>query len=209
MFEIVARFIAQGGALGVCMLMLVENVFPPLPSELIMPLAGFDVAKGGLTWWGAVLAGTAGSVAGALAWYGLGRWLGLARLERWSTRHGRWLTLTPGEVRRADAWFRRRGSWAVGVGRCLPGVRGVICIPAGIAGMPLGSFLVACTLGSLAWCVLLVEAGRLLRAHYDRVQAWLDPVGSGFLLFCVAAYLYRVATFRPDPVERERTDADS
>ena len=209
MFALVARLIEHGGAGGVFLLMLAENVFPPLPSELIMPLAGFVSTGAGLTWWGAVLAGTAGSVLGSLLWYGLGRWLGLARLERWTARHGRWLTLTPQEVRRADGWFRRWGPWAVGVGRCLPGVRGVVCIPAGIAAMPLGAFLLPCTLGSLAWCVLLVEAGRLLRAHYARVQGWLDPVGAGFLLLCAAAYLYRVAVFRPAAAAGGGVDADA
>ncbi len=198
MFEFVAHLVEHGGAPGVFLLMIVENVFPLLPSELIMPLAGFVSTARGMTWWAAVLAGTAGSVLGSLVWYGLGRWLGLERLLRWSARHGRWLTLTPAELRRAHGWFQRWGWWAVAVGRCLPGVRGVICIPAGLAAMPFGAFLVSGTLGALAWCALLVEAGRLLRSEYDRVQAWLDPVGVGFLIVCLSTYLFRVATFRAD-----------
>lgn len=198
MFELVAHLVERGGAPGVFLLMLVENVVPPIPSELIMPLAGFVSTRSGLSWWAAVLAGTAGSVLGSLVWYGLGRWLGLERLARWSARHGRWLALTPAEVRRADGWFRRWGPWAVMIGRCLPGVRGVICIPAGLADMPLGAFLASCTAGSLAWCALLVAAGRLLRAHYDRVQVWLGPASAGFLILCGAAYLYKVTTFRAE-----------
>ena len=196
MFDVISSWIAKAGPLGVFLLMFVENLFPPIPSEVIMPLAGYQAAAGAMSFGGVVAAGTLGSVLGALAWYGVGRYVGLDRLATWAERHGRWLTLRPDEVRRADEWFRRYGVVAVCVGRSLPGVRGVICIPAGIAGMPIVPFLVSCSLGSLAWCTLLTVAGYVLRANFRLVEHWLNPVTTAFLLICIATYLYRVATFR-------------
>lgn len=196
MFALIARVIGQSGAVGVFLLMLVENVLPVIPSELIMPMAGFETGAGRLSFAGVVLAGTVGSVLGASAWYALGRRLGLERLVSLACRHGRWLTVTPSQLRRADAWFRRWGVLAVAVGRTSPGVRGVICIPAGVAGMKVLPFLAACTVGSFAWCVILVEAGRLLRSRYVEVEGWRNPVADGVLLLCLAAYVYRVVTFR-------------
>jgi membrane protein DedA with SNARE-associated domain len=196
MLAFVGRLIGQGGASGVFLLMLIENLVPVIPSELIMPMAGFEAAAGRLGFAAAVAAGTLGSVLGALAWYALGRRLGLERLERLAVRHGRWLAMSPRELRRADGWFRRWGPLAVAVGRALPGVRGVICIPAGVARMRLAPFLLACTAGSFAWCVLLAQAGRLLRSRYAEVQAWLGPATDVFLLLCLGAYLVRVATYR-------------
>ena len=197
MFAFIAGLIGRNGVSGVFLLMLVENVLPVIPSELIMPMAGFETGTG-LSFAGVVLAGTIGSVLGASAWYALGRWLGLARLEALARRHGRWLTVTPTELWRADGWFRRWGALAVAAGRMLPGVRGVICIPAGLARMRVLPFLAACTIGSFAWCVLLAETGRLLRSRYVQVEGWLNPVADGLLLICTLAYAYRLVTFRGD-----------
>ncbi|MBE7217568.1 MAG: DedA family protein [Caulobacteraceae bacterium] len=197
MFDLFTRWIAQGGWAAVFLLMLVENVVPVIPSELILPAAGFVTTQGRLGAAPAALAATAGSVLGALVWFELGRRLGPERLERWTARSGRWLGATPAEVRHGMYWFRRWGAWAVGVGRCLPGVRGIICLPAGVARMGAAPFLASCTAGSLAWCALLIEAGRLLQAHASRVHAWLNPATAAFALVCVAAYVWRVATFKP------------
>ncbi len=116
-----------------------------------MPLAGFVAARGQLTLFGIVLAGTIGSLAGALFGYGVGRLIGPERLKSFSGRHGRWLTLSPAEIDRASAWFARRGWAAVLVGRLVPGVRTLISVPAGVAGMPLMPFLLSTTLGTFLW----------------------------------------------------------
>lgn len=97
--------IEQGGYAGVALLMFLENLFPPIPSELIMPLAGFAAANEEMHIAGVIAAGTAGTLTGALFWYGVARRLGDARLKRWAARHGRWLTLSPDEIDRADRWF--------------------------------------------------------------------------------------------------------
>lgn len=199
----ITRLIVQGGAGGVFLLMLLENVVPPIPSELIMPLAGFVSAQGRMSGPGAILAGTAGSVLGAWLWYELGRRLGRERLGRWVEAHGRWLAITPQEYRRADGWFRRWGLWALLIGRCLPGVRGVICIPAGVTGMSRPAFALFCTAGSLLWCVLLVEAGRFLGTRYRQVEVWLSPIAGVFLLLCLTAYAVRVLRF-----SKRRTDME-
>ena len=95
MLDWTVQFLDRAGYLGVALLMLAENVFPPIPSELVMPMAGFAAARGDLGFVGVVLAGAAGSLAGAFFWYGVGRWVGCARLKRWAAQHGRWLTLAP------------------------------------------------------------------------------------------------------------------
>jgi membrane protein YqaA with SNARE-associated domain len=131
MFDWITGLVERTGYVGIALLMLAENVFPPIPSELIMPLAGFAAAQGELGMAGVVAAGTAGALAGALLWYGLGRWVGLERLKRWAAEHGRWLTVSPDDLDRAAAWFGRHGGAAVLVGRLVPAVRTLISVPAG------------------------------------------------------------------------------
>jgi membrane protein DedA with SNARE-associated domain len=133
MFEWIVSVIDAIGALGVGLMMFLENVFPPIPSELIMPLAGFQAARGEMSLIAVFLAGTAGSVAGAVLWYWIGMKYGAERLRRLAARHGRWLTLSPADVDNAIGWFDRHGAAAVGFGRLLPGIRTLISVPAGIA----------------------------------------------------------------------------
>lgn len=175
--------------------MLIDNVFPPIPSEVIMPLAGFAAARGQLNLIGVFLAGTAGSLSGALVWYGVERWVGRERLKRFAARHGRWLTLSPAEIDRAGGWFARRGGITVLVGRVIPGVRSLISVPAGVAGMPLTSFLVYSAVGTIVWTGLLAAAGYGLGENYSAVGRFIEPIGNGVLVLGLALYLYRVATF--------------
>lgn len=157
MFDWITGLMERSGYLGVLPLMLAENVFPPIPSELIMPLAGFAAAGGKLTILFVVLAGTAGSLLGALAWYYVGRCLGADRLKRFTARHGRWLTLSPHEIDRAHAWFDRHGAKAVSLGRLIPAVRTLISVPAGVTRMPLARFLGRTVLGTALWTLLLAR----------------------------------------------------
>ena len=197
MFSFIAGIIQKTGVLGVGLLMLLENVIPVIPSELIMPMAGFEAARGAFNPVWAVLAGTLGSLLGGAVWYGLGRRLGLERMKRWASRGGRWLTLSPDEVARGHAWFQRWGAPAVCIGRALPGVRGFICIPAGVARMRFRQFLIWSSLGALIWSTLLVLAGYALKARYGQVERWLNPVTDGFLIICLGAYLVRVVRYKP------------
>jgi membrane protein DedA with SNARE-associated domain len=197
MFDWVTGLVEQTGYLGIAFLMLAENVFPPIPSELIMPLAGFTAARGELNVVGVLLAGAVGSLAGALVWYYVGLWLGEERLKRWAARHGRWLTVTPGEVDQATAWFRRHGYLAVLFGRLVPAVRTLISVPAGIARMGLPIFLLYSGIGTVVWTTFLLAGGYLLEGRYHQVQEWLNPVSNAVIIVLVAWYLYRVVTFRP------------
>src|SRR3546814_14540988 len=123
------------------------------------------------------------------------RWIGIERLKRFASRHGRWLTLTPGEVDHVDRWFDRYGRWAVLFGRMVPGVRTLISVPAGVSGMPLGPFLVSTLTGSAIWTVLLVLAAYELGQSYCQVASVIEPVSHAVLALAVLLYPCRVATF--------------
>ena len=196
MFDWIANLVEKTGYLGIAFLMFAENVFPPIPSELIMPLAGFTAAQGELNLALVLLAGTIGSVAGTLLWYFVGRWVTLERLKRFAAKHGRWLTLSPEELDRAQNFFSRHCGKAVFVGRLVPAIRTLISVPAGIVGMALSKFLLYSTLGSLLWNSILAGAGYILESQYREVSQWLNPATNVILGLAVAVYLYRVATFR-------------
>lgn len=198
--------VSVGGLLAVAALMFAENLFPPIPSELIMPLAGFLASQGHLDLGGAVLAGSAGALAGTSFWYVIGRAFGERRLKRWANVYGRWLAITPQDVDKANAFFRRHGPAAMFFGRLAPGVRTVISIPAGLAMMPLPVFLFFSAAGATLWTFLLTYAGYRLGDHYERVSVWIDPVSKVVLVALVLAYLYRVVTFRPQPQPVESAD---
>ena len=198
MFDFIARTIGSAGYPGIALLMLLENILPPLPSELIMPMAGFVAAGGELTLAGVILAGTLGSVAGALPWYYLGKWLGRERLRAWAGKHGRWLTLTPAQVDRVDAWFARHCGKAVFFGRLAPGIRTLISLPAGLFKMSLQRFLLFTALGSSLWSTALAVAGHSLRDGYEQVVHVLNPATNVIVGAIVLVYLYRVIRWRPD-----------
>lgn len=197
MFDWISGFLQQSGYLGIVLLMFLENVFPPIPSELIMPLAGFTAGQGELNIVLVILSGSAGSLAGALLWYYVGLWIGIDRLKYWAGRHGRWLTLSPAEVDHAWHWFERHGGKAVLIGRLVPTVRTLISVPAGIARMPLVPFLIYSGIGTVAWTSFLALAGYLLQSQFGRVSEYLNPVSNVVVAVIVAVYLYRVVTFRP------------
>lgn len=199
MFDWVVGIVEQAGYPGIAFLMFLENVFPPIPSEVIMPLAGFVAAEGRLNVWLVILSGSIGSAAGALVWYGVGLWLGHGRLERAIGRWGRWLTLTKPDLEKARHWFDRHGHLAVFFGRLVPTVRTLISVPAGIAEMRLAPFLLWTSLGTVAWTALLAACGYLLQANYEAVEGWLNPVSNAVVVLFVGAYVWRVATYKPGP----------
>lgn len=197
MFEWIVGIVSQLGYLGVALLMFLENVFPPIPSELIMPMAGFAAARGDLNFALVIMAGVVGSMLGALPWYYAGRLLGAERLKRWADRHGRWLTVSAGDVDAASSWFKRRGGMAVFLGRLVPAVRTLISVPAGIARMELLPFLALSAGGTLLWTGLLAGAGYLLEGHYAIVADYIDPVSKLIVAGIIVAYLFRLVQHRP------------
>ena len=178
--------VQTGGYLGVAGWTFLENLFPPIPSEAILPVAGFLVSSGELTFVGVVLAATVGSLAGALAFYGLGAWLGDARLRAFVQKYGRWLALDESDLDEAEAWFERHGGKAVLLGRVVPSLRSLISIPAGVAKMPLGRFTIYTTVGGAIWNTALVGAGVVLGDQWERVKPFLSVFGWASLVLVVA-----------------------
>jgi membrane protein DedA with SNARE-associated domain len=185
------------GYAGIFLLMLAESLFPPIPSELIIPFAGFSAANGTLDLWLVLLSATVGAVVGMLPWYFAGRIFGLGRVRMLADRYGRWATLNADEVDTATSWFQRFGPAIVLVGRLIPLIRTLISIPAGLARMPLWRFVLFSTIGAFTWNSILVGAGFLLAEHYEMVETWLDPGTTAVLGLVVAVYLYRLVTWRP------------
>ena len=169
--------------------MFLENLFPPIPSELIMPLGGFYVQQGQLQLVPVVIAGLFGTVLGALPWYGIGRLINEERIEQWLSRHGRWIGISPEELSRSRRWFSRYGTALVFWGRLVPGIRTLISVPAGIELMPITPFLIWTTAGSLIWTLLLTVAGMVLGEGYSNVEAWIDPVSKVIKVLLVVAVL--------------------
>ena len=184
------------GVFGIAFLMFLENVFPPIPSELIMPLAGYVAAKGDASIVLVVVAGTFGSLAGATFWYGLGRLVDHERMKRLADRHGRLLTMTRRDIERADEWFDAHGHYAVLFGRLVPTVRTLISIPAGLSEMPLMRFLVFSGIGTAIWTTLLALFGYAVGGRYRELESWIDPISYGVIALIVAIYLWRVLTFK-------------
>ena len=200
MFRWITETIEKMGYTGIAALAFLENVFPPIPSELVIPLAGFVAAQGTLRLEGVIAAATAGSLAGSTAWYALGRRIGKARLHRWIEQHGRWITLSLEDLRRVDLWFRSHGSWAVCLGRMVPGVRTLISLPAGFTAMPLPRFLAYSTLGTLAWTGLLATAGMILQANFGLVREYIDLISNTVLAVFAGVLAFRyVKCFRRVP----------
>jgi membrane protein DedA with SNARE-associated domain len=181
------------GHVGVALLMFLENVFPPLPSELIMPLAGFAAARGDLSLVGVIVAGSLGSLAGQFPLYYLGRAVGEHRLHYLADRYGKWVTLSGHDVDRAADWLRRRGAVAIFLCRLVPGVRSLISIPAGASRMNLPLFTLYSTLGITLWSSLLAGLGYLLGDNYRQVEQTLGALGNALWITLAALLLTWIA----------------
>jgi membrane protein DedA with SNARE-associated domain len=190
------------GALGVAVLVALENLFPPLPSEVVLPLAGFLSGQGELSLAAVLVAATAGSVAGALVLYWAGAALGAERLRRIAERVP---LMDADDVDRAQGWFDRHGRTAVLVGRLVPGVRSLISIPAGVARMQLVPFLLYTTVGSAAYNTVLVLLGHQLGSHWTSVERYSDPINFGvYGLIGLGVALAAVRRARHRRADRER-----
>jgi membrane protein DedA with SNARE-associated domain len=176
MLSWIAHFVGTLGYTGVALLMALENIVFPLPSELIMPLAGFLAGRGYMTLPGVIIAGTIGSVAGALPVYWIAQEVGEQRIASWIERHGWWLRIRARDIQRADAQFKLRGGRAVFLAQLIPGARVLIAIPAGIARMNLTWFVLTNLAGTLIWCSILSIAGQQLGVHFVAVPTLLRPL---------------------------------
>ena len=161
------------GYIGISLLIALENIFPPIPSEVILTFGGFMTTYTKLTVWGVIIASTIGSVLGAVVLYWIGRSFTPQRLEYWlEGRWGRILRLKKGDVAKARDWFDRRGKWTVFFCRCIPLIRSLISIPAGMAKMKIWSFLLLTIAGSLVWNSALVYLGAALGASWEIIDSY-------------------------------------
>ncbi len=180
---------------AILLAMFLENLIPPIPSELIMPLGGFYVHQGQLDFLPVVFAGLIGTVLGAMPWYGIGRIVNEERLEQWLTNYGRWIGIRPEELSRSRRWFNKYGVSLVFWGRLIPGIRTLISVPAGIELMPLTPFLIWTTAGSLIWTLFLTLAGFYLGDGYNNIEEWLRPFSSFFkiiILLLISTALFSI-----------------
>jgi membrane protein DedA with SNARE-associated domain len=200
MTDWIIQTISELGYLGIFLVMLAESIFPPIPSELIIPFAGFAAANGDLSLFGVLAAATAGAVVGMLPWYYAGRLFGLARLRYLADRFGRIMAFNADEIDMAVGWFTRFGPIIVLFGRLIPLIRTLISIPAGLSRMPLPVFLLASTSGALIWNAFLTLAGYLLHEHYEVIEAVLDPLSYIVLGLVILAYLVKVVFWKPSRV---------
>jgi membrane protein DedA with SNARE-associated domain len=196
MTEWIIHLIEQGGYWGILFLMALENIFPPIPSELIMGVGGIAVARGTMGFWPLLLAGTIGSTLGNYVWFLIGDRFGYKRLHPVVSRWGRWLTMEWEDVEKASRFFRRHGQWVVFVMRFSPFLRTMISLPAGLSHMRHGRFLLFTFAGAAVWNALLIEGGRRL-AEVAGAEKIAGNVVIGLLALTVLWYLWRVATWKP------------
>jgi len=197
MNEFIFEAIARGGYFGILLLMALENIIPPIPSEVIMGIGGVLVARGEMTFWPLILAGTIGSTLGNYAWYWVGDKWGYQRLGRFIDRHGRWLTVDFDHIEQAARFFQKHGQWVVFALRFSPLLRTIVSLPAGLAHMSLFRFLLFTFLGSAIWNAILIEGGRRLAPLIERYEAWAGWTILAMLVAMLAWYVWRVITWKP------------
>ena len=158
----------------ICFAMFLENIIPPIPSEIIMPLGGYFVYQGNLNFYILVIFGLIGTVLGALPWYYLGRFLNENKLASFVDSKGKFIGISSRDLNKSKLWFDKYGVSLVFWGRLIPGIRTLISVPAGIELMPLKKFLVWTSLGSLIWVVLLTFLGYILGENYKIIESYID-----------------------------------
>ena len=193
--------IEQLGYLGVALLVVLENVFPPIPSEIVLPFAGFVAQQGSDSVVLMILAATVGSVVGALIMYWIAAIIGDERLHAFTRRFGKWVQIREADLTRAEEWFDRHAMSAVLVGRCVPLIRSVVSIPAGFRRMKLIPYIAYTFLGSLVWNIALVGAGAVLGENWERVE----PVVATFQWIVIVMILAGLARLAYVVVQRRRT----
>jgi membrane protein DedA with SNARE-associated domain len=184
MLDWISTWLESLGYFGVFALMVLEHLFPPIPSEVIMPLAGFISSRStDMSLAMVVAVGSLGSLTGTLAWYLLGRLVSRDQLMLWVAKYGRWLTLKPKDIEKAIDFFQRGGGhWVVGLGRLVPGVRTYVSVPAGLSNMPLVTYLTYSAMGTVIWTGALAIAGYFLGAQFERVSEFIAPISKIVLI---------------------------
>jgi len=206
--------INQFGYFGVALLVVIENIFPPIPSEIVLPFAGFvaqqgsaGVAQSDTSVIGMMIAATIGSVVGALILYVISSAIGPERLRAFVQRFGRWFGVKQTDLLRAEAWFDRRSFVAVLVGRCVPLIRSIVSIPAGFRRMKLTSFILLTAVGSAVWNIALIGAGALLGDQWERVGEYVG-VFQWLVIGAILVLLVRFVYLRLQNRRRQNSAAN-
>ncbi|MFN4134937.1 MAG: DedA family protein [Novosphingobium meiothermophilum] len=189
--------IEGGGYWGIAFLMVIENVFPPIPSEVIMGLGGIAVARGRMEFWPLMAAATVGSTLGNYCWYLVGRGLGYERLRPLVDRFGRWLTMDWQDVEAIVRFFRRHGQWVVFAVRFAPFMRTMISLPAGLTRMGHVRFVMFTFAGAAIWNAVLAGAGYYLGRNFSELERFTGPVATATLAVVLAGYVWRVVRWKP------------
>ena len=176
--------------LTICLAMFLENIIPPIPSEIIMPLGGFFVYQQKLNFFILVFWGLLGTILGSLPWYYLGRLVNEKRLSNFLEKKGKYLGISSNDLTKSKRWFEKYGVPLVFWGRLVPGIRTLISVPAGIELMPLRKFLIWTTLGSFIWVAILTYAGYLFAENYSMVENYLDQIKYVVKPFLILIFLY-------------------
>jgi len=205
MTDWVILLIDRGGYAGVFALMLLETVFPPIPSEVVLPIAGMRAANGPLGLPGVILASTLGTMTGNTIWYLVARALGLDRFQAFVGRYGRWLTLDSYDVDKVQRLFGRFGPWIVFFARMVPAIRTFISVPAGIVRMHLVRFLIWSTIGTALFAAALAGAGYWAGREFHRVEEIAGPISSAIVFAILAWYVWRQLTWH----RRHRAPSES
>ena len=192
MTDWIIHLVEQGGYLGIALLMFIENVFPPIPSELIMGAGGVAMARGTMTFWPLLVAGTVGTTLGNYVWFVLADRLGYHRLEPLVERYGRWLTMRWSDVEGASAFFQRHGQWVVFAMRFSPFLRTMISLPAGLSHMKHWKFLIFTFAGAAVWNSLLIYGGKWFAAYFDAMHEVASGVIIGLTILAIGTWLWRV-----------------
>jgi membrane protein DedA with SNARE-associated domain len=195
--EWIISFVEQTGYLGVATLMFIETVFPPIPSEVIMSIAGMHAGQGKMSLPLVIVMGTSGAMLGNYFWYLVARLIGIDRLKTMIERYGRWLTLDWPEVERARLLFDRYGGVFVCIGRMLPTLRSLMSIPAGLLRMKQSTFLIWSTIGTAGWTGILASGGWVLGRNFRNVEDFVGPISLIVIGAIIVAYIWRVITWRP------------
>ncbi len=196
MSEWIIHLIDQTGYLGVGFLMFLETVFPPIPSEVIMPVAGLAAARGTMNIFGVIASGTVGAMLGNYFWYLVARVVGIDRFRPFIEKYGRWLTFDWVEIQKAEKLFGRNGWAIVFFGRMLPTLRSLISIPAGLLHMRLSTFVIWSTIGTSAWTALLALSGWALGRRYATVETVVGPLSIAILVVIAAGYVWRLLRWK-------------
>jgi len=199
----ITHMMEQFGYVGIFLMMAIENIFPPIPSEVILTFGGFMTTYTNLSIMGVVITATTGSVLGAIVLYGIGMLIDVARMEKIVGRWGHLIRVTKGDIHRADVWFEKYGYWTVLFCRMIPLVRSLISIPAGMSNMTFWVFLLFTMIGTVAWNMILILIGVVLGESWQDILGFMDVYSTVvYLLIAIGMLLLLILYIRKQSSRR-------